>query len=70
MRVLFERNLPTLTKPEATLGDRIDLRISGQPEEPHPLNDREANVFLISRLMKQVFESPKKSKMINDVTKN
>ena len=28
--VLFERNLtPTSTKPEATLGERIDLRMSG-----------------------------------------
>ena len=31
--VLFERKPPTLTKPEATLGDS-DLRISGQLEEP------------------------------------
>ena len=51
--VLIERNFRTLTKPEeATLGDRIDLRISGQPEEPHPLNEREANVFFISSLLK------------------
>ena len=32
--VFFERKPSTFTKPEATLGDRIDLRISDQPEEP------------------------------------
>ena len=31
--IVLEMIRPTLTKPEATPGDRIDLRISGQPEE-------------------------------------
>ena len=33
MKFFFDRKLSSLTKPEATLVDRIDLRISGQPEE-------------------------------------
>ena len=65
--VLFERESPTFTKLEATLGDRIDLRISGQHEEPFSLNEEEATVFLISSLMKQALRSPNKSTMINDV---
>ena len=67
--VLFERKPPTLTKPEATPGDRIDLRISGQPEEPQLLNEREGKTFLISSLMK-VVHSPNKSTMIADLIKN
>ena len=63
--VLLERKTTTLTKLEATLGDRIHLRISGQPEGHHPLNEREANIFLISSLMKQVLKSSNKSTMIN-----
>ena len=61
---------PTLTKPQATLGDRINLRTSGQPEEPHTLNERQAKVFLKSSLMKQVLKSPNKSTMINDLMMN
>ena len=68
--VMFERNTPTSTKPEATLGDSIDLRISSQPEELCTLNVRQAKVFLISSLMKQVLKSPNKSTMINDLIKN
>ena len=51
--VLFGRKTPTLTKPEVTLGDRIDLCMSGQPEEPCLLNEGQAKVSLISSLMKQ-----------------
>ena len=40
--VLFEKHPQTLTKPEATPGDRIDMRISGQLEKqkhlPTPLS--------------------------------
>ena len=68
--VMFERKPPTSTKPEATLCDSIDLRISGQPEELCTLNVRQAKVFLISSLMKQVLKSPNKSTMINDLIKN
>ena len=45
---LLPPSLPTLTKLEATPGDRIDLRISGRPEEPHSWSEKEAKVFLIS----------------------
>ena len=68
--VLFQRNSPTSIKPMATLGDRIDLCISGQFEELCALNKKEAQVFLISNLMKQVLKSPNKSNMINDLIKN
>ena len=68
--VSFERKLPTLTKLEETPGDRIDLRISGQPEEPYQLNDKQARAFLTSSLIKQVFKSPNKSTRINDVVKS
>ena len=54
---MFERKHPTPTKPEATLGDTLDLRISGQPEE------------LLS-LVKQVMMSPDTSTVINDLIKN
>ena len=43
---MFERKPPTLTKCEATLGDRIDLRTSGQPEEPYLLHERQANIYI------------------------
>ena len=39
VKFLFDRKPPTPTKPEATPGDSIDLRMSGQPEEPHTLNE-------------------------------
>ena len=67
-----EGNLPTMTKLEATPRDRIDSRISGQPEEPFFffLNERQAKEFLISSLLKQVVKSPNKSTMINDLIKN
>ena len=67
--VLFETTptLPTLSKLESTPGDRIGLRISGQPEETYTLNENEANVSLTSSLMQQVLKSPRKSTMINDL---
>ena len=68
--VLFERKTLTLSKLEASPGDRSGLRISGQPEEPHLLNGRRAEAFLISRLMKQVLKSPSKSTVINDLIKD
>ena len=55
---MFGRKTPTLTKPEATPGDRIDLRILGQNEESCLLNEKQPKVFLISSLMKQVLKSP------------
>ena len=33
--VLFEWKPPTSIKPEATPGERVDLRLSGQPKVPH-----------------------------------
>ena len=60
----------TLTKLEATLGDRIDVRISGQLEELYLQNEREAKVFLISIFMRQVMRSPNRSTMVNDLINN
>ena len=72
LQVMFRSRgpLPTVTQLEATLGDRIDLRISGQPEEPYPLNERQAKVFFIFSLMKQVLKFPNKSTESNDLIKN
>ena len=42
--VLFEWKPSTLTKAEATPGDRIDFRISGQLQEPCPMNEKLAHV--------------------------
>ena len=50
-------------------GHRIDSLISGQHEELYTQNGKEANIFLISRLTKQVLKSPNKSTMINDLIK-
>ena len=44
---------------EATPGDTVALRIWSQLE-PKTLNEREAKVFLISSLMRQVLKSPNK----------
>ena len=68
--VLFERKPPTSIKPEATPGDRIHFSISGQPEELHALNEKQAQIFLISSLMKQVLKSPNTSTNIHEVIKN
>ena len=65
--VPFERKLPTLTKLEATPGDRIDLRTSGQVEESHLLNDEQAKVFFNSSYMKEVLKSPNKFTMIDRI---
>ena len=54
--VLFERKRLDFEKPEATPGDRIGLRRSGRHEEPYLLNERQAEVVLISSLMKQVYK--------------
>ena len=59
-----------LTKPEATPGDRIDLHISGQPEEPYRLNEKRAKVFIISSLVKQFLKYYNVSTMINDLIKD
>ena len=73
--VFFERTplppSPTMNSPkqEAAPGDRIDLRISDQPEEPHTLKENHAKVFLFSSLIKQVLKSPNKQTMINDLIK-
>ena len=68
--VWFVRKTLTSIKLEATLGEKIDLCISGLPEELNKLNEREAKLFLISSLMKQVLNSPNKSTMIADLIKN
>ena len=52
--VLFGRETHTLTKPEATLGDRVGLRISSQHEESYPLNQRQTIVFLIYKASLEV----------------
>ena len=65
--VSFERKHRLLTKSEATPGDRFDLRMSRQFEEPCLLNERQATLFLISSLMKQVSKSPNTLTMSNDL---
>ena len=47
---------------------RIDLRISGQHEEPHPLNEKEAKTSLF-QLDEASLEVSNKSRMINRLTK-
>ena len=69
-KVLFERHSPTSIKPDAAPRDRIDLRTSGQPEERETLNEKEAELFLISSVMQQVLKSPNKSTMIHDLINN
>ena len=49
---LFVGKLTTLTKLEATPGDRIGLRMSGQLEELFTMNEQQAKVFLISSLLR------------------
>ena len=65
----LEEKPSTSTEPEATLGHRTDVRKLGQPEEPCALKERQAKVFLVSSLMKEVSKSPNKSTMINDLMK-
>ena len=64
--VLFEMKPLTSIKLEATPGDRIDLRISGQL----CLRRKSGNTFLTSRLTRQLLNSPNTSMLIADVTKN
>ena len=45
---LFERKLPTSVKPEATPGERIDLRISGQLKVPHTEDEKVEHHFLFT----------------------
>ena len=68
--VLFFRNLPTSIKPDATLGERIDLRMSCEPDVPHTQDEKADNTLLFSSLTKQVLNSPNKSTMIADLIKN
>ena len=68
--VWFERKSPIWTKLEVSPCNRIDLRISGQPEEPYQLNERQTKVLLIPSLTKQVLKCPNQSTMINDLIKN
>ena len=42
--VLLERKNPTSIKPDATLGERIDLRISGQPEVTNREDEKAENL--------------------------
>ena len=69
-KFLFERHSPTSIKPEAAPRDRNDLRTSGQPEERETLNEKEAELFLISSVMQQVLMSANKTTMINDLINN
>ena len=46
--VLFERNLSTSIKPEATLGERIELLTSGQSEAPHSKDEKAEKHFLFA----------------------
>ena len=59
MKFLFERRLPLSIKPEATLGERIDSRTSGQPDIPFSEDEKAEKTLLISSLTKQVLNSPK-----------
>ena len=68
--VLFKRNRPTLTKPEATPGERIDLRISGRPKVPRTTDEKAEKAFLISGLTQQDLYYPNKSTMIADLINN
>ena len=47
--VLFERKF-RLIKLEATLGERIDLRISGKLEELYQLKEKHAKAFLMLKV--------------------
>ena len=67
--VMFERNLPTASKQEATLCEQIDLCILGRPEIPNT-EDGKRKTFLISSLTKQVLDSPNQSMQIVDLIKN
>ena len=44
VKFLFDRKPPTSIKPEATLGKRIDLRISGQFEILFTQDEKEKNI--------------------------
>ena len=68
--VLFERKPPTSIKPEATLGGRIDLCTTGQPEAPHTEDEKPEKAILLSSLTKQVLHSRNKTMLIADLTKN
>ena len=48
--VLYERKSTTSIKPEAAPGERIDLRISSQPEVPHTEDEKAENAFRIFQL--------------------
>ena len=48
VEVLCERKSPTSIETEATPGERIDLRKSGQSEIPHAQDVKAENTFLIS----------------------
>ena len=67
--VLLEKQTPTLIMPEATLGELIDLRISGQPEVQNTV-DEKAKRFLESSLTKRVWNYPTKSVLIADLINN
>ena len=68
----YSKGKPRLmTKPEATPGDRLDLCISGQLEEPQfAEREGDAKAFLISCLMKQVLKSPKISTIFDGLIKH
>ena len=69
--VLFESKYPDFNQAAGDSGpQRWFARIWGQPEEPRLLHERDAQLFLISSLMKQVLKSPNKSTMIDDLINN
>ena len=68
--VLFEMKPATSIKREATPGERIDLRISGQPEGPHTQDDKAYKTFLIFSLTRQVLSSPVELTMTADLINN
>ena len=68
--VSFGRNSPTSIKPEATLGERINLRVSRRPEEPHKEDEKAVNKFLLQSLIQQVSKYLKKSVLVAHLIKN
>ena len=59
--VLFEWKPSTLTKAEATPGDRMDLRIPGQLEEPCLMNENLAHI----RPTRKTFSPNERSKSLS-----
>ena len=67
---MFERNPPTSIEPEATPDERIDLRMSSQPDVPHTEDVKGEKSRHIPCLTKQVFNSPNEPMLVADLIKN